>query len=305
MSARKILVSGATGKQGGAVVKALLANPPPFDYEILALTRKTTSKSAKALSSNPKVTLIEGDLEDSAAIFRKAGGVGAVWGVFCVTIPNFKGKVESLETEQGIRLVDAAIQNNVKHFVYTSVDRGGAEKSEVNATYVPHFVSKYKVEKHLKEVAHTSGMTYTILRPTAFMDNLTPNFGGQIFAATWHSLGDKPLQLVAVKDIGVFAALAFAKSDTGDYRNTAISLAGCDLTQAQAEEIFWKVLGRPMPRTYDFVSDLLLYMIAEVGTMFKWFKEEGYGADLAQCRRLNENILDFEGYLREESGFKR
>ncbi|ETI23885.1 hypothetical protein G647_05692 [Cladophialophora carrionii CBS 160.54] len=305
MSVRKILVSGATGKQGGAVVKALLANPPPFDYEILALTRKTTSNSAKTLSSNPKVSLIEGDLEDCAAIFQKAGGVGAVWGVFCVTIPNLKSKVEGLETEQGIRLVDAAIENNVKHFVYTSVDRGGADKSEVNATYVPHFVSKYKVEKHLKEVSHTSGMTYTILRPTAFMDNLKPNLGGRIFAATWHTLGDKPLQLVAVKDIGVFAALAFAKSDTGDYRNTAISLAGCDLTQAQAEEIFWKVLGRPMPRTYDFVSHLLLYMITEVGTMFKWFKEEGYGADLAQCRRLNENMLDFEGYLREESGFKR
>jgi uncharacterized protein YbjT (DUF2867 family) len=164
---------------------------------------------------------------------------------------------------------------------------------------------QYKVEKHLKEVTHASSMTYTILRPTAFMDNLTPNFPGRIFAATWHTLGDKPLQLVAVRDIGVFAALAFAKSDTDDYKNTAISLAGCDLTQAQAEDIFWKVLGRPMPRAYDFVSNLLLYMIPEMGTMFKWFREEGYGSDLAQCRRLNEKMLDFEGYLREESGFKR
>jgi hypothetical protein len=148
-------------------------------------------------------------------------------------------------------------------------------------------------------------MTYTILRPTAFMDNLNPHFGGRIFAATWHTLGDKSLQLVAVTDIGRFAALAFANYDTSDYKNTAISLAGCDLTQAQAEEVFWKVLGRPMPRTYDFVSHALLYMVAEVGTMFKWFQEVGYGADLAQCRRLNEKMLDFEGYLREESGFKR
>lgn len=166
-------------------------------------------------------------------------------------------------------------------------------------------LSQHNVEKHLIEKTRGTATTYTILRPTAFMDNLKPTLPGRIFAATWHTLGDKPLQLVAVKDIGAFGALAFAKSDTGDYKNTAISLTGCDLTQAQANEIFWKVLGRPMPRAYDFVSNLLLYMIPEVGIMFKWFQEVGYGADLAQCKRLNEQMLDFEGYLREESGFKR
>ncbi|OAL40013.1 hypothetical protein AYO20_00926 [Fonsecaea nubica] len=305
MTPRKILVTGATGKQGGAVVKALLANPPPFDYEILAITRKTTSNAAKALASKPKVTLIEGDLDDCTSIFAKAGGVGAVWGVFCVTLPNFKSKVEGKETQQGNDMVDAAIAHSVKHFVYTSVDRGGPDKSEVDATYVPHFVSKYKVEKHLKEKVRGTDMTYTILRPTAFMDNLTPNLPGRIFAATWHTMGDKRLQLIAVRDIGVFAAKAFGAAETDEYKNTAISLAGCDLTQAEADEIFWKVLGRPMPRSYDFVSHFLMYMVPEAGTMIRWFKEQGYGADLAQCRRLNENMLDFEAYLREESGFKR
>src|SRR6201995_3226435 len=142
MTPRKILVSRATGKQGGAVVKALLANPPPFDYQILALTRKTTSNAAKALASNSRTTLIEGDLDDCEAIFKKAGGVGAVWGVFCVTFPNLQSKVEGLETKQGNALVDAAVENKVKHFVFTSVDRGGSDKSEVDATYVAHFVAK-------------------------------------------------------------------------------------------------------------------------------------------------------------------
>ncbi|KIW90096.1 uncharacterized protein Z519_09527 [Cladophialophora bantiana CBS 173.52] len=305
MMTQKILVTGATGKQGGAVVKALLANPPPFDYEILAVTRRTTSKAAKALASAPHVTLVEGDLNDCTNIFAKAGGVGAVWGVFCVTLPNLKSKVEEQEAKQGIDVVDAAIANKVKHFVYTSVDRGGADKSEVDATYVAHFVSKCKVEKHLQEKVRGTDMTYTILRPTAFMDNLNPSLPGRIFAATWHTLGDKRLQLVAVRDIGVFAAKAFGAADTEDYKNTAISLAGCDLTQAEADEIFWKVLGRPMPRSYDFVSDFLLYMVPEAGTMVRWFKEQGYGANLEQCRRLNEKMLDFEAYLREESGFKR
>ena len=137
-------VAGATGNQGGAVIKALLANPPPFAYEILAVTRQTNSSSARALASNPKVTLVQGDLNDCNGILHEAGGIDAVWGVFCVTIPSLKSKVEGLETKQGNDMVDAAILNKVKHFVYTSVDRGGVDKSEVDATYVAHFVSKVR-----------------------------------------------------------------------------------------------------------------------------------------------------------------
>lgn len=139
---RTILVTGATGKQGGAVIKAIQANPPPFEYQILALTRKTTSAAAKSLASDPKITLIEGDLGDCPGIFTKAGGIGSVWGVFCVTVPSFKKTVENLETKQGKDLVDAAIAHEVKHFVYTSVDRGGPVQSESNATDIPHFISK-------------------------------------------------------------------------------------------------------------------------------------------------------------------
>lgn len=73
MSPRNILVTGATGKQGGAVIKALLAKPPPYDFHILALTRKTASSAAQALAASPKVTLIEGDLENAGDIFTKAG----------------------------------------------------------------------------------------------------------------------------------------------------------------------------------------------------------------------------------------
>lgn len=142
MSPRNILVTGATGKQGGAVIKALLAKPPPYDFHILALTRKTTSSAAQALAANPKVTLVEGDLENAGDIFTKAGGVGSVFAVFCVVLPSMKKNTEGQETRQGTNLVDAALANDVKHFVYSSVDRGGPNKSEVDATNVPHFITK-------------------------------------------------------------------------------------------------------------------------------------------------------------------
>jgi uncharacterized protein YbjT (DUF2867 family) len=142
MTTRNILITGATGKQGGGAIKALLAHPPPFEFRILALTRKSTSKAAQALAANPKIEVIEGDLHHPGAIFTKAGGVGAVWGVFCVTIPSMKKEVENTEMKQGKDLIDAAVAHDVKHFVYTSVDRGGPDKSDFNATDVPHFVSK-------------------------------------------------------------------------------------------------------------------------------------------------------------------
>ncbi|KIV81552.1 hypothetical protein PV11_03728 [Exophiala sideris] len=305
LTTRNILVTGATGKQGGAAIKALLANPPPFPFHILALTRKSTSKTAQTLAANPKITVIEGDIHDPGAIFSKAGGVGAVWGVFLVTIPSLKKDVEEQEMKQGKDLIDAAVAHDVRHFVYTSVDRGGNEKSDYNATDVPHFVSKYNVEKHLYEKVRGTKTTYTVLRPTCFMDNLTPDFPGRVFATMWARMGDRGLQFVATKDIGIFAALAFSNHESDDYKNKGISLAGDTLTQAQANEIFWRALGRPMIRSYDFMGTVLQWMIPEMGVMFRWFAEHGYGADEVQCRRLNKDMHNFESWLLEESKFRR
>jgi uncharacterized protein YbjT (DUF2867 family) len=307
MAPRKILVTGATGQQGGAAIKALLSSPPPFDYQILALTRNTASAKAQTLASSPKVELVSGDLDDCPAIFAKAGGHDSIWGVFLVTIPDMgSNPAESKERIQGCSLIDAAIENGVKHFVYTSVDRGGANKSDTNPTKIGHFITKHDVEQYLRDKSSVIDMTWTILRPVAFMENMTPGFFCKMFAATWLGMGDsKRLQLVATRDIGIFAAKAFAGFDTDQYKNKAISLAGDELTQPEANEVFWKVFGRPMPRTYTWAGSILQYMIKEVGIMFTWFKEEGYGADIQQCKNINPEMLDLETWLREESGHRR
>ena len=245
-------------------------------------------------------------MNDCAAIFAQAGGKGSIWGVFLMTVPAMGTKeAVSAEETHGNNLIDAALANDVKHFVYTSVDRGGAGVSDTNPTPIAHFISKHNVELHLKEKAEGTSMTWTILRPVAFMENLGPNLFGRLFAAMWLGIGDKPLQLVSTKDIGIFAAQAFAFFETDEYKNQAISLAGDNLTQKDANEVFWQAKGRPMPQAYWFMGSLLQTMIKEVGIMFNWFKDVGYGADIPQCRRLNVGMLDLEGYLKEESGFKR
>lgn len=148
-------------------------------------------------------------------------------------------------------------------------------------------------------------MTYTILRPVAFMENLTPTFGGRVFGAMWNTMGTKKLQLISTTDIGIFAGQAISSPDADEYKNTAISLAGDELTQTEANEVFWRVLGRPMPLAYGFFATLLQRAIPDLGLMFSWFVNQGYGADIAQDRSLNSDLLDFEAWLRTKSGFKR
>jgi uncharacterized protein YbjT (DUF2867 family) len=316
MSVRKILVTGATGKQGSAVIHALLANPPPYPHEIFALTRSPNSPSAKALAAkSPSITLLAGDLNDCPSIFASAGGPHSIYGVFSVQIPAMgqRNVPSDIEEQQGTSLIDAALAAGVQHFVYTSVDRGGANSLNHPVPEIGHFASKHKIELHLLDrvtnpAANTHGMTYTILRPVAFYDNLTPDFVGKAFAAMWHNIGSTPLQLVSTRDIGIFAALAFSHlhSEPQTWRNKAISLAGDELTQPQASEIFEKVFGpgRKMPITFGFVGTLIQYAMKELGAMFRWFEAGGYRADLEECRRINPSMQDFATWLRVESGFR-
>ena len=128
-SQKTILVTGATGKQGGAVIQRLLESEAGNAFKIIAVTRKTDSAGAKKLASKPNVSLLQGDFGDSEAIFKKAG---KVWGAFSV---QPMGKEEEV---QGKAFVDAAVNNGVEFLVYTSVDRGGKERSDKDPTNVPH-----------------------------------------------------------------------------------------------------------------------------------------------------------------------
>ena len=306
MAPRNILVAGATGKQGGAVIKALLASPPSFDYKILALTRKTSSPAAQKVASNDKVSLIEGDLNDCPAIFAQAP---PIWGVFSVQAPQMahgKGAPKDIETTQGNALVDAALANGVSHFVYSSVGSGGPnveqEEERLNLK-VPHFITKYAIEKHLKEKAKGSQMSYTILQPVAFMDNFAPGMQGKGFGAMWSTLGNTKLQVVATSDIGKFAAISFSNPE-GELKNKSITLVGDDLTVSEANEVFFKALHRPMPRAYSFVASIFMYMIPEMGVMFKWFQKIGYKGDVAECKRINPEMRDLELWLKTEGPYE-
>lgn len=199
-------------------------------------------------------------------------------------------------------MIDASIKNGVRHFVYSSVDRGGA-KSDNDPTNVPHFMSKFEIEQYLFKKTRDGGMDWTVLRPVAFFENLVPGFLGKVFSTSWQMTLKKrqTLQLVATSDIGFFAAKALMEPD--EYKNKKITIAGDELTYDQFKDIFEKKTGQSMPTTFRFVAAIINWMIKDLGYMFKWFRDVGYGADILNLRKANPELKDFATWLEKESQF--
>ncbi len=285
---KAILIIGATGNQGGALISALITNPAfsPETYTIYAVTRNPSSPSASALAAkSPAIKLIAGDINNVPAMFESLPS--KPWGVFSVQ-PRGKDEIP-----QGKAVVDAALKAGVEHFVYTSVDRGG-QSSDTTPTNVPHFKSKYEIEKYLLDaVARSAGkMTYTILRPVFFLDNLEGGFVGKVIATAWrdHLPSTKKMQVIAASDIGWFGASAFLHSSSADYGNAALSIAGDELTFNEANEIFQQETGQPIPTSYGFIASSLVNLVKGVRLMFRYMRTDGTGCDVQKCRAMNPDM---------------
>ncbi|KAL7652647.1 hypothetical protein ACMYSQ_009914 [Aspergillus niger] len=210
-----------------------------------------------------------------------------------------KGQNVDKEEVQGKALVDESIKQDIRHFVYSSVDRGG-DASTDNPTNIPHFISKHRIEHHLFEQTKDGAMTWTVLRPVFFFENLVPSFIGKLSATAWDAyLQGKPLQCVAVSDIGVFAAKALLEPQ--NYKNQCISLAGDDLTFEHMQKLFKAKTGETMPTTYRVVCYVLMWMVTDLRLMFNWFYSHGYGADIQGLRKIHPGLKNFEAWLEEDS----
>ncbi|TLD04314.1 uncharacterized protein PgNI_11910 [Pyricularia grisea] len=317
-----ILVVGATGQQGGAVINALLGDRSPSTSEprVLALTRNTQSAKAQQLArTHPAVELIQGDMTNPEQVFSSAA-TSTITSIFVVTTPNH-GRGPG-EDEVAIPFIDAAVAHGVERVVFSSVDRGGDDKSWTNATDVPHFRQKHLVELHLRDKLKAGGeqqqqqqqqFSYTIVRPVAFMDNMNPGIACSVMAAAWASAlsPGRKLQLVSVRDVGRVAARALlADYDDGDhghrYKNAAIGVAGDELSLEEVKDVFTRVTGKSLPQAWWPVGGLLLWALGELGSMFGFFEREGYGVELEKMTSDEAGpMLNFEAWLKEESGWMK
>lgn len=258
---RSVLVTGATGQQGGAVAKELLKK----GFAVKAMTRKPESENAKALASLG-AEIIYGDLNDAASLESALKGV---WGTFAVQ-NTWEAGVEA-EEEQGKRFAEAAKKAGVQHYVYTSV--GSAHKN----TGIPHFDNKWRVEEKVRSLGFDS---YVIIRPVFFMENFaSPWFKPAIDGGTL-AVAIKPdtkLQMISVEDIGKYGAWAFDKAEELNGRD--IDVAGDELTMPEVADLISKTAGRqinfvspPIEEVRKFSEDFAL--------MLEWFDAVGYSADI-------------------------
>jgi uncharacterized protein YbjT (DUF2867 family) len=255
-----VLITGATGKQGGATARHLAGRG---GLKLRALTRKPDSDAAKKLAAQG-VEVVAGDLDDAPSLSRALAGV---WGVFAVQ-NTWEAGVEK-EEEQGKRIAKLARDAGVKHFVYSSV--GSAHKQ----TGIPHFDNKFRVEQTVKQLGFPS---HVILRPVFFMENLP---------SPWFLNGDKlvtalkpetKLQMVAVDDIGKFGAKAFAEADK--LAGAEIDIAGDAVTMPEAAAAVTALLGKTVTYQQIPIDAVRQQAGDDMAKMLEWFDAVGYSADI-------------------------
>ena len=275
-----VVVTGSTGNQGGAVARGLLER----GHKVRAVTRDPNSSQAKSLAKAGATLVVVASLEDTAAITKALEGATSL---FAMTTPS--GGTDA-ETRQGVAAADAAKAAGV-HLVFTSV--GSANRQ----TGIPHFDSKYEVEKHIAKV----GVRATILAPVAFMENLyfiKEQLMKGIYASALSPT--RALAQVAVPDIGAIAVRVL--EDAGHFTGKRFDLASDELTGNDVLAILSRVTGRPFSY-YQVPLDVIRQRMGEDAVrMYEWFDRVGFAVDRAALRREFPDVVfhDFESWAKTQ-----
>jgi uncharacterized protein YbjT (DUF2867 family) len=270
---KTILVTGATGHQGGAVYHHLRGKFP-----LRVLTRDFDDPKVRSLPG-PGVELVRGDLEDLASLKRAMDGAQ---GVYSMQTSNDT----DAEVRQGTNVVEAAVSQSIGHLVYSSVT--GADLH----TGVPHFESKGRIEQRI----HASGIKHTILRPVFFMENWF-HWKDQILNGRLE-LPLRPetrMQMEAVDDIGAFVGLAF--EHPGKWMGRTFEIAGDELSMTQIVQAFSRILGHEVKYVQLSWDEFSKRIDPAHFKMFHWFDEEAYRVDISTVRRELPSLQTFEHWL--------
>lgn len=223
-----ILVTGATGRQGSATVRHLLAD----GWSVRAITRHPESPAALALKE-AGVDVFFGDNADSASLKIAMQGV---YGVFSVQPTEFSPDVSTsfgydVEVQMGKNVADAAKEAGIQHFVCSSVN--GSEYIVGSRNY-----SKWEIEQYVRSL----GIPFTIVRPVWFMETFTdPKFGLQYGTLATGIKADIEFQLIAADDIGAMAAVVFGNPDK--FIGKAVDIAGDCMTPVQLVDVINQAMG--------------------------------------------------------------
>jgi len=308
MNKKVIAVVGATGAQGGGLVRAILADKSG-EFAARAVTRKPTGDKARALASQG-VDVVEADLDDTASLIRAFSGA---YGAFCVTnfMEHFSGEKE---TSQGRSLAQAAKNAGIKHAIWSTFEDtrktfplGDPRMPTLQGKYkVPHFDAKAEVDQAFREL----GVPTTFLVTSFYWENLIyfgsgPKRGPDGKLAFVLPMGSKKLPGICSEDIGKCALGIFKRPEL---IGKAIGVAGEHLSGAEMAAALGSAIEQPVAfadvtpeayRGFGFPG------AAEFGNMFQ-FKAENESAyrrarDVTFSKMLNPDLQTFAGWLSRNS----
>ena len=275
---RVILVTGATGTQGGAVARELLDR----GYAVRGLTRDPESAAARALAELG-ADMVQGDFDDTPSLQAAMDGID---GLFLVTL--FWNVGYEREVEQGKRLIDLAQEQEVPFLVLTSV--AGADAG----SGIPHFESKWEVEQYL----HASGLDWSIVRPVEFMDNW--RWSAEAFASGRLADPrdpDSSHQWIAARDIGFFVGEAF--DNPGKWSGKTLEIAGDELTLRELQSALEQAYGHEFRYIRTPWETFEVQAGEELASMYRWFEEQGYAVDVEGLRSRYPGLTTVAEYLAE------
>lgn len=272
-----ILVTGATGAQGGATVDALL----DAGADVRALVRNPDSPAAARLADRG-VTLVRGDFDDPASLAEATRGVR---GVFSVQMPPMPDDLDS-EIRTGKALVDAALSAGVDIFVHTSVARAGDHENFVGWADQRWWPAYWTSKAAVNDIVRAAGFPHwVVLKPAFMMDNFLAPKAAFMFPSLASGrlrtalAEDTRLDLVAAADVGRFAAAAFAEPDR--FHGKDIDLAAEALTMTEvAERISDAAKVAVSATTLSPAEAIAAGVFPGVAQSQDWANVEGYKVDL-------------------------
>jgi uncharacterized protein YbjT (DUF2867 family) len=270
---------GATGRQGGAAIRRLMA----AGWPVRAVTRNRRARQAIALAALG-AEVVEADMADRASLIRAFRGT---YGVFSVQNPMIS-KIEG-EIRQGCNVVEAAAEVGVGHLVYASAGTGQP------GTGVGSWESKLKVEERIRAL----GVPHTVLRPMAFMELMTHR-GYYPAVAMWHLMPkltgpDLPIHWISVEDVGVVVAEVFA--DPQRHVNTELKLCADTQSNAQCRAMWTEVTGRP-PRSFPMPLWLFERFTGDdLSIMWRWLRTANLAGDAGPTRQIVPNAMTVRQWL--------
>jgi uncharacterized protein YbjT (DUF2867 family) len=274
-----IVVCGATGRQGGAVARHLLAG----GWAVRALTRSPDSAKAQALRQ-AGAEVMRADMAERPSLDRAFAGAYGVFNVQNPQIAGFDGEIT-----QGRNVADSAKAASISHLVYGSAGLG-------TPTGVPSWDSKVIIAEHVRKL----GLATTVMRPMAFMELMTDkDFYPQV--SVWHVMPklmgwNRTLPWLAADDVGAIAAAAFA--DPNRFVGVDVALAG-DLMNLDECRQIWAESGHA-PRGFPMPVWLFERVAGkDLPTMWRWLRTGDVPLDTGPTRAIHPGARTVRAWFEE------